>query len=34
MRDIKWLEGIFDEDEGKELPSLEELKSMLYAWLT
>ncbi len=34
MRDIKWLEGIFDEDEGKELPSLEELKTMLYAWLT
>ena len=34
LRDLKWLEGIMDTNEGEELPSLEKLKSMLYAWLT
>ncbi len=34
LRDLKWLEGIMDTNEGDELPSLEKLKSMLYAWLT
>ena len=34
LRDLQWLEGLVDADEGSELPSLKEFKAMLHAWLT
>ena len=34
LRDLDWLEGLLDGDEGAELPSLDKLKTTLKAWLT
>lgn len=34
LRDLQWLEGLFDAGEDSELPSLEKLTAMLNAWLT